>query len=181
MIGRISTIPPGGCENGSSYCHVSGFKAVADCIRRDGDTALDTLSRVLTNNPRNPIDHGKVEPFAITNMYFGPDHPRAGEGFWGWFTGTGGWVYRCVTEHLLGVRAGYDGLTVDPVLPGSWKTAGMKRKFRDAVYEITFLNPDGISSGRASLTIDGEPLEGTVIPYEKHHGTHRIEAVIKRS
>ena len=97
---------PGGYENGSVYNHGVAFKIAADCKLGKADLAYDTLKRICYDNPKN-LNSG-VEPYVVTNMYFGPQEKyRPGFSFYAWFTGAAGWVYRDVTEFILGVKGEY--------------------------------------------------------------------------
>ena len=51
----------------------------------------------------------------------------------------------------------------------------MNRKFRDAEYEIT-IHPNGAQKGVKSITLDGKPVDGTVIPYSA--GKHTVEVTM---
>jgi cellobiose phosphorylase len=176
-LGRITTMPPGWGENGSAYCHVSAFKMMADCVRRDGDAALDTLTRILAINPRADIDVSKVEPYGYTNMYRGPEHPQAGQSLRSWFTGTPGWIFRTVTQRMIGVRPDYDGLWIDPVLPADWPKVRMVRKFRQARYEIIIRRSSSPENNILKMSIDGQPTDTNFIPYEKFTGCHCVEVL----
>lgn len=172
-IGRASTMPVGWGENASAYCHVSGFKAVADCIRGDGNAAVDTLTRILGCNPDHPIDISGIEPYSLTNMFNGPQHPRAGVTLKSWFTGTGPWTLRSITHWLLGIRPEYDGLTIDPVLPKAWKNITIKREFRNAVYNIS-INNTCQGDQKMHIEIDGNVIDGNFIEYSKYNKQHEI-------
>ncbi len=171
-FGRISTLPPGWGENASSYCHVSAFKAVADCVRGDGDAALETLTRILAVNPKHPIELSGAEPYGFTNMFRGPENPWAGLSLRSWYTGTTGWVFRCITQYMLGVKPTYEGLLIDPVLPKSWDSVKMHRIFRGSTYDITI----STSSEAKGITVelDGKPLDGNLIPIDKNKGHHSV-------
>ena len=67
----------------------------------------------------------------------GPDSANCGRGGWTWYTGSAAWIFRVITEWILGVRPGKDGLIVDPCVPASWKGFKMKRLFRGKKFEIT--------------------------------------------
>ncbi len=177
-FGRITTRPAGWGVNGSSYCHVSGFKAYADTVRGDGDAALDTLSRILPNNPRNPIEVSAVEPYGFTNMYNGPEHPRPGVSLRQWYTGTVAWSLRATAEGILGAKPEFDGLLIEPVLPSSWDSAQIKRCFRDAEYDISIRRGD---VQETTLTVDGETLDATLVPYERFKGKHSVEVVVPKA
>ena len=51
----------------------------------------------------------------------------------------------------------------------------VNRKFRDADYEIT-IHPNGAQTGVKAITLDGKPVEGTVIPYSS--GKHTVEVTM---
>ena len=89
------------------------FKVVADCMLGRGDNAYETLKMARYNNPANP--NSGTEPYAISNMYFGPyAYARKGFAPCSWVTGSAGWLYRAVTEYILGVQADFDGLKLCP-------------------------------------------------------------------
>jgi cellobiose phosphorylase len=179
-LGRISCLPPGWGENGSCYCHGSAFKAVADCLRGDGDAALETVTRLLPCNPKLPIEQSGLEPYTVTNMFCGPDHTRPGSTFKGWTTGTVPWLMRCVFEHMVGVRAGYDGLVIDPVMPSDWPTVRLVRRFRDATYTIGIENRcRGCGDRRVTIVVDGEALDGHTIPYAQYAGEHQVTVTVE--
>lgn len=177
-VGRVSTIAPGMWENGTPYCHASGFKVLADCAAGRGAEALDTWLRVMPDNSENPSTHSGCEPYAFTNQYIGPDNRRAGETQFAWMTGAGGWFFRAMTEGIFGVRADFDGLLVDPCLPPSWKDCELTREFRGARYHIRFRNPNGLSNGDVKLTVDGHELEGNLLPAYGDGQLHEVEAML---
>ena len=51
----------------------------------------------------------------------------------------------------------------------------VQRKFREAEYEIT-IRPNGAQKGVKAITLDGQPIDGTVIPYSP--GKHVVEATM---
>ena len=44
------------------------FKLVADCHLGNGNAALKTLKKMMSDNPDNHYDHSGVEPYAFTNI-----------------------------------------------------------------------------------------------------------------
>jgi N,N'-diacetylchitobiose phosphorylase len=74
-------------------------------------------------------------------------------------TGSAGWSYYAATRYLLGVRPGFDNLTVDPCIPAAWNGFSMTRKWRGATYRIEVQNPEHICKGIAAITVDGQPAE----------------------
>ena len=178
-VGRITSMAPGMWENGTPYCHATGFKILADCAAGRGDEAYQTYRRVMPDNADNPSTHSGCEPYAFTNQYIGPENRRAGETQFAWMTGAGGWFYRAMTEGILGVRADHDGLRVDPCLPRAWGECTVARDFRGARYRITIRNPDRLERGRVRLTVDGQPREGNVAPIFADGREHTVEAELR--
>lgn len=136
-IGRVSYFQPGLVENGAVYNHGVAFKIAADCLLGRGDSAYKTFKMISYDNPDNP--NNGMEPYAVSNMYMGPENPYiAGYAPMSWITGTAGWLYRCVTEFMCGIKPTVDGLKVEPCLPSSWDGVTLKRIFRSESYEIRF-------------------------------------------
>jgi cellobiose phosphorylase len=157
-IGRMAYFIPGGFENGSVYNHGVAFKIAADCKLGKADLAFETLKLISFDNPAN-IDSG-VEPYVVSNMYLGPQDPnRPGYAPYSWITGTAGWIYRDVTESIMGVKGQYTGLEISPCMPTIWDEAFVSRVYRDATYNITFKR-----TGEYKLTVDGEVVEGNIAP-----------------
>ena len=165
-VGRVSYFVRGVFENGSVYNHGVAFKIAADCLLGEGERAYQTLKSISVDNPKNP-DSG-VEPYAVTNMYIGPDSPcLVGYGPMSWITGTAGWVYRSVTEYLLGVKPSINGLKIEPAMPRNWSGTKVSRRFRGAVYNITYIKSD-----KPSLTLDGK--EVSVLPVCEEGSVHEV-------
>lgn len=168
-LGRISYFGAGLYENGSVYNHGVMFKLVADCMLGKGDSAYDTLRLIAYDNPAN-ADSG-VEPYAVSNMYFGPSaFARKGFAPCSWVTGSAGWLYRALTEYILGVQADFDGLKLCPCIPSEWENAKIERTFRGVKYLIE------IRRGNKSGTfVDGVKIEGNKIPLFDKGTTHKVE------
>jgi cellobiose phosphorylase len=64
----------------------------------------------------------------------------------------------------LGVKATFNGLSINPCVPKSWKEFSITRKFRGATYEIHVMNPKGISKGVKSIVVDNKEIIGNTIP-----------------
>jgi cellobiose phosphorylase len=90
--------------------------------------------------------------------------PRFGQARNPWLTGTASWTYVAVTQYLLGIKPVLGGLRIDPAIPGDWNGYTVRRRFRDTWVTIEVTNPDHVTSGVASLTLDGVALDGDVVP-----------------
>ena len=73
---------------------------------------------------------------------------------------------------MLGIRPGFDSLTVDPCVPADWDGFEAIRKWRGAEYWISVTNPAHVEKGVRRILADGEPVER--IPLYRD-GAHHIE------
>ncbi len=176
-IGRVTYFQKGCYENGSVYNHGCAFKLAADCYLHRGNEALDTVLKMLPTNPKNDSSVSGVEPYALSNMYLGPEndfHPGYSPMYW--VTGTCGWMFRGIVEYMLGVQAEYDGLKINPSLPEAWKKASVHRTYRGCVYDITFIQ--NTYNGQLSITVDGEKLSGNLLPIFTDGKAHEVIVTI---
>ena len=167
-IGRMAYFIPGGFENGSVYNHGVAFKIAADCKLGKADTAFKTLKMISYDNPAN-ADSG-VEPYVVSNMYLGPQEAnRAGYAPYSWITGTAGWVYRDITEYMIGIGGEFTGLRIKPCLPSEWNDVFVSRVYRGATYNITFKR-----TGSYKLTVDGKEIDGDIAPIFERGTEHTV-------
>ena len=69
-----------------------------------------------------------------------------------------------MSQALLGIQPEYDGLTVDPCLPGSFGDFTVERHLRGAEYHIEIHKPKGVQKGVRWIEVDGERINGNQIP-----------------
>jgi N,N'-diacetylchitobiose phosphorylase len=60
------------------------------------------------------------------------------------------------------VSCGYEGLEINPCIPTDWPGFEVARQWRGAEYNIKVENPNGVSKGVASITLNGEAITGAV-------------------
>ena len=89
-----------------------------------------------------------------------------------------------VSQYLLGIRPGYDGLIVDPRIGSEVGDFTVRRTIRGAEYVIHYVNAGDVvdsdggagSFKPASLSVDGVPWVGNTVPYAPEGRTVTIEA-----
>ena len=114
--GYIESYGPGFRENGGQYTHGALWLVMA-LLRRNRIDEAWTLLRDLLPADRD-VNRYLCEPFVIAaDVYAAAGH--AGEGGWSWYTGSAGWLWRIVTEELLGLRLREGLLYVEPRLPAA--------------------------------------------------------------
>ena len=173
-IGRLTGFVPGIWENGTPYCHGGTFKIVADCYAGRGNEAYNTLKEIMPDSEQNPSNCSGCEPYAFTNMYFGPSNPRAGQTAFAWVTGTAGWIFRAVTQYMLGFHPQYDHIEIKPCIPEWWGNGSMKRVFRGDTYMLKIVNENKSSTAIKRILVDGQKINGNKVSIFSDGKEHEI-------
>ena len=81
------------------------------------------------------IDVYECEPYVYAQNILSDEHPLFGLARNSWLSGTSSWCYQAGTQWILGVRAEYEGLRVDPCIPTAWDGFSIRRRFRGKINE----------------------------------------------
>ena len=177
--GYIQGYVQGVRENGGQYTHAAVWAAMAFAELGDARRAWD-LFDIL-----DPIRHAltaadvatyKTEPYVVaSDIYSTTGH--VGRGGWTWYTGAAGWLYRCITESLLGLRIEGDSLTVRPCIPSDWPSFGATYRHHATTYQIDVarLSDENAAEG---MTVDGAPVPGMRLTLVDDGASHRVEVRI---
>jgi cellobiose phosphorylase len=176
--GGITTYPPGAKENGGIFLHANPWVIIAETILGSGDRAFEYYSEINPATKNDVIEQYECEPYVCAQNILGDEHPLFGTARNSWLTGTASWAYQAATQYILGVRPTYEGLLIDPCIPSSWDGFQMTREFRKTAYRIEVKNPHHVSRGARSVKVDGQEIEGNVVPDFGDGGTHRVEATM---
>jgi N,N'-diacetylchitobiose phosphorylase len=154
-VGAITTFPPGLKENGGIFCHANTWPVVAEAMLGRGDRAFELYKAFLPAAKNDSADKYSMEPYAYAQFITGREHPyHFGRARNSWLTGTASWAYVALSQYILGVRADYDALVVDPVLPSEWREVEVTRVFRGATYHISITG----SGKPVRCQVDGREL-----------------------
>ena len=129
-----------GCgENGSVFCHANTWAIIAECMLKRPENAYKYYHQLLPMVAQKKAGEWryKAEPYVYASNIFGPESDKFGLANVSWLTGTAAWMYIAVTQYMLGIRAAWDGLEIDPCLAPEMLPAKVVRVFRDCRYEIT--------------------------------------------
>lgn len=174
-IGRITCFRAGWKENGAVFSHASSFNVVARAMLGRGKDAVDLYRRILPMTKDS--DQYLIEPYVYSQFCAGPAAGHEmGQGGYHWLSGTAAWMFRAMTDYIIGVRPELSGLRVRPAVDPSWKRFTLRRRFRGSTYEFEFENPDGVQTGVRQILLDGEPIEGDLLPVP----TKRVHKVTVR-
>ena len=174
--GEISSYPAGYKENAGIFCHNNPWVIIGETVLGRGDYAWDYFRKICPSYTEENSALHKVEPYVYSQMIAGKDAAKPGEAKNSWLTGTAAWNWYAITQFILGIKPGYDGLEIDPCICSEWKEYTVRRKFRGASYDIKVMNPSGVCKGVASMTVDGVPVDGNMIPFAP--GAHTVEVVL---
>jgi cellobiose phosphorylase len=177
-LGECSSYPPGYKENAGIFCHNNPWIMIAETVLGRGDRAFSLYKKICPAFREEISDLHRMEPYVYSQMIAGKDAGRMGEAKNSWLTGTAAWNFVAISQAILGIKPEYDGLRVDPCIPSDWKGYTVTRVFRGATYEISIQNPDGVKKGVRSVTVDGQPIEGNVLPVLEEGTKHIVEVVM---
>jgi cellobiose phosphorylase len=177
-LGEISSYPPGYKENGSVFCHTNPWIMIAEAVIGNGEGAFGYYKSINPAAREEVSDTHRCEPYVYAQMIAGRDAPTHGEAKNSWLTGTAAWNLVAITQWILGIRAEFDGLRIDPVLPADWAGFTVTRRFRGATYHVSVRNPGHISGRADHLLVDGQRIDGTLLPLAAPGAIVRVEAVI---
>jgi N,N'-diacetylchitobiose phosphorylase len=172
-IGYVTRVYRGIKENGAIFSHPNPWAVVAECKLGRGERAMEFYDSLLPYNQNDRIEVREAEPYSYCQFIMGKDHTAFGRARHPWLTGSGGWAYFAATHWILGIRPGYDGLLVDPCIPGEWTGFEVVRKWRGATYRISVRNPDHVRKGVKSVLLDGTTAS-LPIPVQPAGTTHDV-------
>jgi cellobiose phosphorylase len=162
QLGEVSTYPPGYKENGGIFCHNNPWIIIAETVVGRAEYAWEYYKQITPAYREEISEVHRLEPYVYAQMIAGKEASRHGEAKNSWLTGTASWNFVTVSQYLLGVRADYDGLVVDPCIGAEVGEYTVRRQIRGASYVI---NVKSTGAKGAKLTVDGVPIEGNTVPY----------------
>ncbi|MDI7274725.1 MAG: glycosyl transferase family 36 [Anaerolineae bacterium] len=180
-IGYVTRYAPGLRENGGVYTHAAAWSVWAYTLAGQPELAYEAYRRICPPNRSRDVEVYRAEPYVTPGNVDGPLSEYYGRGGWTWYTGSAQWLHRVATHWILGIRPQENGLLIAPSIPASWPGYRVRRSFRGAVYNIEVRNPHHVSQGVRSISVDGEPLEGQLIPPFSDGQSHSVEVVMGKT
>lgn len=168
-LGEISSYPPGHKENAGIFCHSNPWIIIAETMAGSPERAYDYYRRICPSLKQGDVETYRCEPYCYAQVITGRDAARPGEARNSWLTGTAAWSFVAVTQHILGIKPDYDGLRIEPRIPGHWKGYRATRYFRGAVYRIAVQKRGAGAAEVRQVKVNGEPIQGTLIPFDPAH------------
>ena len=162
-IGRISSMAPGICENGTVYSHVNIWMIFGFLRAGKIDEAYEAFKRFspgyLTGEEDDPKRN--MPPFLYANGYYGPDHKNNRfQMEYTWITGSVSWIYNVIMKEMIGIKPFFDGLKIDPKLPSQWNAIQVERDYQGKKFNISIERKD---IKQIEIICNGEKLAGNYI------------------
>ncbi len=173
-LGEISSYPPGFKENGSVFCHNNPWIVCGEAVLGRGNEAFDVYRRICPaylEEEESKIH--ETEPYVYSQTVTGRASGTPGHAKNSWLTGTASWAFVSASQAILGIQPEYDGLRIVPCIPDNWNGYTVHRRFRGTQYIIHV-----IRTGTWSLTVNGKPVKGCVIPLFPENNTVQAEVTI---
>ena len=173
--GYIKGYVPGVRENGGQYTHAAVWLIMAFAKAGNNKRVWELLKMI------NPINHGrtsseisvyKSEPYVIAGDVYAVS-PHTGQGGWTWYSGSAGWMYRLITESLLGITVKNNKLSFEPCIPEEWQTFKVIYRWHSTTYNIV-VTRDG-SAAKTSISMNGQDLPDHEITMEDDGKDHQVE------
>jgi cyclic beta-1,2-glucan synthetase len=180
--GYIKGYVPGVRENGGQYTHAAIWAAMAFASLGDSKRAwelLEIINPVNHSKSREEINTYKAEPYVIAADVYALT-PHIGRGGWSWYTGSAGWMYRLITESLLGLRLEVDKLFIEPCLPAGWEKYKVLYRYRETTYNINIFQIYN-SDVEFKVSIDGNKSNDKFISLIDDRQSHMVEVRIMNS
>ncbi len=174
--GYIRGYVPGVRENGGQYTHAAVWAAMAFAQLGDSARAWE-LARMI-----NPVQHAldaeavaryKVEPYVLAADVYAVE-PHVGRGGWTWYTGSAGWMYRLLTESLLGLRRNGERLALAPCIPADWP--GYRLHYRHGAATTYLIEVEQLDATPARLWLDGVEQAGLQFALVDDGAAHKVKA-----
>ena len=177
-LGEISSYPPGYKENAGIFCHNNPWVSIAETVIGRGDRAFEIYKKTCPAYTEEISEIHKTEPYVYCQMVAGADAYLPGEGKNSWLTGTAAWTFTNISQYILGVYPTHKGLQIDPCVPHDFGDFEITRKFRGATYNISVKNPSGVEKGVKSMTVNGKPVDGCIVPIENGTKEYNVEVTM---
>ncbi|MFW6390001.1 MAG: GH36-type glycosyl hydrolase domain-containing protein, partial [Halanaerobiales bacterium] len=177
-LGEITSYPPGYKENGGIFCHNNPWVMIAETIVGNGDRAFEYYCKIAPAYLEDISDLHRTEPYVYAQMIAGSDADKHGEAKNSWLTGTAAWNFVAITQWILGIRAEFDGLRIDPCIPHSWDGFDVQKKFRGDIYNIEITNPNNVNKGIRKVIVDGNEYDSNLIKPFNDSKEHKIKIIM---
>jgi len=162
-IGYITRYAPGTRENGGVYMHAATWCLAAAAKIGDVESVKQIWKSVSPPTRGADADAYRAEPYVMPGNVDGPLSDLPGRAGWTWYTGSAQWLRKVSMDWVLGVRATFAGLLIEPCTPAEFGAVEVTRLYRGCSLRVKFDAAACQPGVKPRLTLDGVVLESNVI------------------
>ncbi len=177
-IVRATFFNPGLKENAGIFVHTQAWAVMAEAILGHGNRAYEYLRAYLPAAYNTKAEEREIEPYVVCQSTHGKQSPKHGVSRIPWLSGSASWTYHAITQYILGVKPEAGGIRIEPCVPSKWKSFSVRRLFREKVLDIEFENTGGVEKGIKKILVNGQPVEGNLIPFSRLEQENKIQVVM---
>jgi cellobiose phosphorylase len=167
-------------ENASVFCHTQGWAIIAEAMLGRGDRAYEYYRKFMPAAYNTKAELRGIEPYVYCQFANSKYSPRYGASRLPWLSGSASWAYYTVTQYILGIQPDYYGLKINPCIPSDWKELRITRRFRKKHFNITVRNEGGVQKGVKRIILNGEEIDGNLIPLNLMKENNEVLVVMGR-
>jgi cellobiose phosphorylase len=162
-IGYITRYSPGSRENGGVYMHAATWALAAACRMRDTESVRRIWASISPPLRCANAEAYRAEPYVTPGNVDGPLSETPGKAGWTWYTGSAAWLRKVAQDWVLGVRADWEGLVIDPCPAPDLGRVDFTRLWRGRQIRVRFDAKQFDPRLAASISINGVRLAENVI------------------
>lgn len=166
---------PGAGENGGLFYHANTWAVIAEAMRGNRERAWKYFRQILpfVRSAENADTYGR-EPYAFASWVYAPENANYGQASLTHLTGGASWLYRTVTEFLLGIQPRPDGIRIAPCVPADWDSYSVSRKIAGSQYNFKFKRNKSSNNG-IEIIVNGRKYDSDIIPYAVNESIVEVE------
>jgi cellobiose phosphorylase len=162
-IGYITRYSPGSRENGGVYMHAATWALAAACKVRDVENTGRIWRSISPPLRCRDAEGYRAEPYVTPGNVDGPHSDTPGKAGWTWYTGSAAWLHKVALDWMLGVRADWGGLVIDPCPPPDLGPVEVVRRWRGRSARVRFDATRFDPNQSARLWVRGRRLSGNTL------------------
>lgn len=165
-------------ENGGIFSQSQGWAILAEALLGHGDRAFEYFTESSPATMNDDADIRVLEPYVHGQFVESKQSPFEGRAHVHWLTGTASTVMVGCVEGICGMRPNADGLEISPAFPSAWDGMSIEKSFRGKQLSINIQNPNHTGSGVKEITLNGEKLDGILVPANKLKDINTIVVIL---
>jgi cyclic beta-1,2-glucan synthetase len=173
--GYIQGYIPGVRENGGQYTHAAVWSILGFAALGQAEKAwalLRLIDPIRRGGSPEALAQSRGEPYVLAADVYSTE-PHAGRNGWSWYTGSAGWLYRLITESLLGFERNGARFRIRPCVTAQQLPLMLRYRHGDALYSID------IQTGKEALTTcDGQPCNDGWVQLVSDNATHTVVVTV---